>query len=86
MAMRVQPTRFIRRGRRSPPMRNYRAPANERSPVYGATRIARRSVTPGAIASAGSSNLELFVNEGAAKKQGVTLSADLLKDAKEVIK
>ena len=41
---------------------------------------------PGAIASAGSTDLELFVNEGAAKKQGATLSADLLKDAKEVIK
>jgi putative ABC transport system substrate-binding protein len=41
---------------------------------------------PGAIASAGSSDLELFVNEKAAKQQGATLSADLLKDAKEVIK
>ena len=45
-----------------------------------------KGVKPGAIASAGSTDLELFVNEGAAKKQGATLSADLLKDAKEVIK
>ncbi len=41
---------------------------------------------PGAIASTGSSDLELFVNPGAAAKQGVTLSADLLKDAKETVK
>ncbi|MBN3791460.1 ABC transporter substrate-binding protein [Burkholderia sp. Ac-20353] len=41
---------------------------------------------PGAIASETSSNLELFVNTGAASKQGVTLSQDLVKDAKTVIK
>ncbi|WP_175970693.1 ABC transporter substrate-binding protein [Burkholderia sp. BCC0322] len=41
---------------------------------------------PGAIASETSSNLELFANTGAAAKQGVTLSPDLLKDAKTVIK
>ena len=41
---------------------------------------------PGAIASQTSSNLELFVNPGAAEKQGVKLSADLVKEAKEVIK
>ncbi|MPV58769.1 ABC transporter substrate-binding protein [Burkholderia sp. HI2761] len=41
---------------------------------------------PGAIASETSSNLELFVNTGAAAKQGVTLAPDLVKDAKTVIK
>ncbi len=41
---------------------------------------------PGAIASETSSNLELFVNTGAAAKQGVTLSPDLMKEAKTVIK
>ncbi|EPZ90993.1 oligopeptide ABC transporter, oligopeptide-binding protein [Burkholderia cenocepacia BC7] len=41
---------------------------------------------PGAIASETSSNLELFVNTGAAAKQGVTLSPDLVKEAKTVIK
>ncbi|CAG9172128.1 ABC transporter substrate-binding protein [Cupriavidus respiraculi] len=41
---------------------------------------------PGAIASETSDKLELFVNPGAAEKQGVTLSQDLLKDAKQVIK
>ncbi len=41
---------------------------------------------PGAIASETSSNLELFVNTGAAQKQGVTLSPDLVKEAKTVIK
>ncbi|VWB32283.1 ABC transporter substrate-binding protein [Burkholderia lata] len=41
---------------------------------------------PGALASETSSNLELFANTGAAAKQGVTLSPDLLKDAKTVIK
>ncbi|ALF88352.1 MULTISPECIES: ABC transporter substrate-binding protein [Ralstonia solanacearum species complex] len=41
---------------------------------------------PGAIASTGSNDLELFVNPGAAAKQGATLSADLLKDAKETVK
>ncbi|MGS0896684.1 ABC transporter substrate-binding protein [Burkholderia stagnalis] len=41
---------------------------------------------PGAIASETSSNLELFVNTGAAAKQGVTLSPDLVKDAKTVIR
>lgn len=41
---------------------------------------------PGDIASATSSNLELFVNPTAAQKQGVTLSADLIKSAKQVIK
>lgn len=41
---------------------------------------------PGAIASETSDKLELFVNETAAKKQGATLSADLLKEAKTVIK
>ncbi|KVC64575.1 ABC transporter substrate-binding protein [Burkholderia stagnalis] len=41
---------------------------------------------PGAIASETSSNLELFVNTGAAEKQGATLAPDLVKDAKTVIK
>ncbi|MBY8607265.1 MAG: ABC transporter substrate-binding protein [Burkholderia sp.] len=41
---------------------------------------------PGAIASETSSNLELFVNTGAAAKQGVTLAPDLVKEAKTVIK
>jgi len=41
---------------------------------------------PGAIASETSSNLQLFVNPAAAQKQGVTLSADLLKDATTVVK
>ncbi|WP_353191870.1 ABC transporter substrate-binding protein [Pandoraea pnomenusa] len=41
---------------------------------------------PGAIASQTSSNLELFVNPGAAEKQGVKLSDDLIKEAKQVIK
>ena len=40
----------------------------------------------GAIASETSSNLELFVNTGAAAKQGTTLSPDLVKEAKTVIK
>ncbi|KVN36076.1 ABC transporter substrate-binding protein [Burkholderia pyrrocinia] len=41
---------------------------------------------PGAIASETSSNLELFVNTGAAAKQGATLAPDLVKEAKTVIK
>lgn len=41
---------------------------------------------PGAIASETSNNLELFVNTGAAQKQGVTLSPELIKEAKTVIK
>ena len=41
---------------------------------------------PGAIASQTSDNLELFVNTGAAGKQGVTLAPDLVKEAKTVIK
>jgi len=41
---------------------------------------------PGDIASATSSKLELFVNTTAAQKQGVTLSAELIKSAKTVIK
>lgn len=41
---------------------------------------------PGAIASETSSNLQLFVNPGAAAKQGVTLSDALLKSAAETIK
>jgi putative tryptophan/tyrosine transport system substrate-binding protein len=41
---------------------------------------------PGAIASETSSKLQLFVNPAAAQKQGVTLSADLLKDATTVVK
>ena len=41
---------------------------------------------PGDIASETSSKLELFVNTTAAQKQGVTLSADLIKSAKTVIK
>ncbi|CAP43612.1 ABC transporter substrate-binding protein [Bordetella petrii] len=41
---------------------------------------------PGAIPSETSSNLRLFVNPGAAAKQGVTLSDALLKSAAEVIK
>lgn len=41
---------------------------------------------PGAIAPETSQNLQLFVNETAAKKQGVTLSKDVLDSAKEVIR
>lgn len=41
---------------------------------------------PGAIASQTSDNLELFVNTGAAAKQGATLSPELIKEAKTVIK
>ena len=41
---------------------------------------------PGAIASETSSNLQLFVNPGAAAKQGVTLSDALLKSAAQTIK
>lgn len=41
---------------------------------------------PGAIPSETSQKLELFVNEGAAARQGVTLSPDLIKEAKTVIK
>ncbi|MCD0504007.1 ABC transporter substrate-binding protein [Bordetella petrii] len=41
---------------------------------------------PGAIASETSSNLQLFVNPGAASKQGVTLSDALMKSAAQVIK
>ena len=40
---------------------------------------------PGAIASETSSNLELHVNPGAAKKQGVTLSETLLKSAAKIV-
>jgi putative ABC transport system substrate-binding protein len=40
---------------------------------------------PGAIASETSSNLELHVNPGAAKKQGVTLSEALLKSAAKIV-
>jgi len=41
---------------------------------------------PGAIASETSDKLQLFVNPGAAEKQGATLSPDLLKDATEIVK
>lgn len=41
---------------------------------------------PGAIPSETSDKLELFVNTSAAEKQGVTLSQDLIKEAKQVIK
>ncbi|ARP94842.1 ABC transporter substrate-binding protein [Bordetella genomosp. 13] len=41
---------------------------------------------PGAIASETSSKLELYVNPGAAAKQGVTLSDSLVKSAAQVIK
>jgi putative ABC transport system substrate-binding protein len=41
---------------------------------------------PGAIASQTSQNLQLFVNPGAAEKQGVKLSDALVKSAAEVIK
>ena len=41
---------------------------------------------PGAIASETSSNLRLFVNPGAATKQGVTLPDALVKSAAEIIK
>jgi putative tryptophan/tyrosine transport system substrate-binding protein len=41
---------------------------------------------PGTIASETSNRLQLFVNPAAAQKQGVTLSADLLKDATSVVK
>lgn len=40
---------------------------------------------PGDIPSETSSKLELYVNPGAAKKQGVTLSEDLLKSAAQII-
>lgn len=41
---------------------------------------------PGAIASETSDKLELFVNPGAAAKQGVTLSDELVKSAAHVVK
>jgi len=41
---------------------------------------------PGAIASETSSRLRLFVNPGAAARQGVTLSDELLKSAAETVK
>ncbi|KCB30173.1 ABC transporter, substrate-binding domain protein [Bordetella hinzii CA90 BAL1384] len=41
---------------------------------------------PGAIPSETSSKLELYVNPGAAAKQGVTLSDALVKSAAQVIK
>ena len=41
---------------------------------------------PGDIPSETSSKLELFVNPGAAEKQGVTLSEELLKSAAEIVK
>jgi putative ABC transport system substrate-binding protein len=41
---------------------------------------------PGAIASETSSKLELYVNTGAAARQGVTLSDALIKSAAQVIK
>ncbi len=40
---------------------------------------------PGAIASQTSDNLQLFVNPGAAKQQGVTLSEDFIKSASQVV-
>jgi len=41
---------------------------------------------PGGIAPETSDKLELYVNPGAAEKQGVTLSDEVLKSAKEIIK
>ena len=41
---------------------------------------------PGKIASQTSTTFELYVNPGAAQKQGVTLSDDLVKSAKVVVK
>lgn len=41
---------------------------------------------PGAIASETSDKLQLFVNPGAAQKQGVTLAPDLVQEATQVIK
>jgi len=41
---------------------------------------------PGAIKPETSDKLELFVNPGAAQKQGVTLPDELVKSAKEVVK
>ncbi|NYT23375.1 ABC transporter substrate-binding protein [Alcaligenaceae bacterium] len=40
---------------------------------------------PGSIASETSDNLELFVNPGAAQKQGVTLAEDFIRSATKVI-
>jgi putative ABC transport system substrate-binding protein len=40
---------------------------------------------PGDIASATSKHLELFINPGAAQKQGVTLSQDFIKQANKII-
>ena len=40
---------------------------------------------PGSIPSERSETVRLFVNPGAAAKQGVTLSADLLAEAAKVI-
>jgi putative ABC transport system substrate-binding protein len=40
---------------------------------------------PGDIASSVSKNLELFVNPAAAQKQGITLSADFLKQANKIV-
>jgi len=45
-----------------------------------------RGEKPGTIAPESSNNLELYVNTSAAAKQGVKLSSDLLKSAKEVIR
>jgi putative ABC transport system substrate-binding protein len=41
---------------------------------------------PGDIAVQGVDKMELFVNPSSAKKMGVTLSASLISEAKEVIK
>lgn len=41
---------------------------------------------PGSIAAETSQNLQLFVNEAAAKKQGASLSKEVLDSAKEVIR
>jgi putative ABC transport system substrate-binding protein len=40
---------------------------------------------PGDIASATSKNLELFINPGAAQKQGVTLAPDFIKQANKIV-
>ena len=42
--------------------------------------------TPGKIASQTSQSFELFVNPGAAQKQGIVLSDDLVKSAKVVVR
>lgn len=56
--------------------------------IQTGTIVARilKGEKPGSIASETSNTLELFVNPGAAQKQGVTLSEDFVKSAKVIVK